>query len=372
MKSIEKSVRELSVLIPSPWLSGLASRLPYISNRFVSLRRARVSRKEVPKDRLLVAEYLDFPGNVGQGLTYSLAAKSCQRRIKQSKKEFDVIHSHFLRLHGFIGSALKARFGKPLVVTTYGGDAYSLPFKDSFNKNLAVSIIKNANHLIAVSKPIAQILYDLGAAEGRVSVIPSGFNSGLFAPRARDEARARLGLPAGKATLLTVANFVPQKGLSYLLESLHELTRLRKDLILVLVGGGELEGSLRRKAAELDLSGQVTFAGRRPHEEIATWINACDLLVLPSVAEGSPTIIPEAMACGKPVIATEVGGVPDLIRDGEEGYLVPPREVIGLTEAIARALDQEWNVQKIRSHALSYSWDALSSQILRIYSQVSQ
>jgi glycosyltransferase involved in cell wall biosynthesis len=370
MTSIEKSVRGLSVMIPSPWGSSFVSRLPFFSNRFASLRRARASQLEIPGNRLLLAKYLDFPGKVGRGLTYTLAARSCQHRIQRSKVDFDVIHSHFLRICGFIGSALKSNSGKPLVVTAYGGDAYSLPFADSFNKNLAISIIKSADHLIAVSKPIAQTLYDLGAARGEVSVIPSGFNSKLFAPWAQDEARTRLGLPAEREVLLTVANLVPQKGHTYLLEAFRQLAESRKDLVLVLVGGGELEGPLRHKAGELGLSGRVIFAGPRPHAEIATWINACDVFVLPSISEGSPTVIPEVMACGKPIIATRVGGIPDLVREGEEGYLASPTDVAELAAAVNRALDQKWSVEMIRAHALTYSWDALSAQILRIYSKV--
>jgi glycosyltransferase involved in cell wall biosynthesis len=155
-----------------------------------------------------------------------------------------------------------------------------------------------------------------------------------------------------------------------LLEAFRQLAESRKDLVLVLVGGGELEGPLRHKAGELGLSGRVIFAGPRPHAEIATWINACDVFVLPSISEGSPTVIPEVMACGKPIIATRVGGIPDLVREGEEGYLASPTDVAELAAAVNRALDQKWSVEMIRAHALTYSWDALSAQILRIYSKV--
>jgi teichuronic acid biosynthesis glycosyltransferase TuaC len=372
IRSVGKYASKVSVLIPSPFLSGLVVRLPWASNRFASLKRARDTEQGTLAENLVRARYFDLPGRFGRHLTYSLAARASVRSISQSQTDFDVIHSHFLRLHGFIGSALKKSFRKPLVVSAYGGDAYSLPFTDSFNRKLAVSVIRGADRLIAVSRTVAQNLYRLGAEEEKVRIIPTGFDSRLFQPTGKEEARISLGLPVEKQILLTVANLVPQKGHTYLLDSLKKITGSRSNFVLVIVGGGELERDLRQKTADLGLGDAVIFAGPRPHEEIATWINACDLFVLPSVSEGSPTVLTEVMACGKPIVATNVGGIPDILKDGDTGYLVPPREVDDLADAVLRALDRSWSEEEIRKHALPFSWDTLASEIVEVYSEITR
>ena len=365
LRAVGDLVDGVEVLIPSPILSGLVVRLPYTSNRYASLKRARDSTW----GNILRPRYLDFPGPYGRGVTSSQAARSSIRAISKTGVGLDVIHSHFIGLDGLIGIAVKERFRKPLVVTAYGGDAYSLPFRDSYRKGVAVSVVKGADGLIAVSRPIASILVDLGADRKKVRVIPTGYDGSVFKPMAKSIARSQLGLPPSKRILLTVANLVAQKGHSYLLESFGRIAHSRGDLLLVVVGGGELAHDLRLSASKL--GHDVLFAGPRPHEEIAKWMNACDVFVLPSVSEGSPTVLPEAMACGRPVVATTVGGIPDLVADGEVGYLVPPRDVNALSDALIRALDRNWDEEEIRKHALPFSWDGLAGEIVKVYSEVS-
>jgi len=369
-RAVSDRVGHASVLIPSPFFSTLARSLPFSSGRFASLRLARESAQRIPKGDLLRARYFDLPGESTRRLTDSLAAASSCRAVIGSGVSFDLIHSHFLGLYGFIGMRLKERFGKPLVLTAYGGDAYSVPFRSPFANSLARSVVRAADGLIAVSKPIAENLCELGADQKKVHVIPTGFDASLFSPSDQGRARQQLGLPAGKTVLLTVANFVPQKGHTYLLDALKAGLSSRDDLILVLVGGGRLETGLRDDVSKLGLTGKVVFAGPRPHEEIPTWLNASDLFVLPSVSEGSPTVLPEAMACAKPVVATRVGGIPDVVGEGTQGLLVPPRDPSALAEAILSSLGRRWNPEQIRSWALGYSWGALASRIAGVYSEL--
>ncbi len=372
LRAVERRVDQVSLLVPSPFFSDLALLMPFGSTRFASLRRARESANRIPRGNLLRPKYFDLPGQFTRPITDTFAARSSRRAVAGTGAHFDVFHAHFLGLNGFIGMALKERFGAPLVLTAYGGDAYSVPFRNPYNRRLAESVVRAADGLIAVSKPIAENLRMLGANPGRVRVIPTGFDSSLFAPSPRGQARAALRLPPEKTILLTVANLVPQKGHRFLLEALAKASKSRDDLLLVLVGGGELEGEIRSTVARLGLQSKVELAGPHPHEEIATWINACDVFVLPSISEGSPTVLTEAMACGKPVVATNVGGIPDLVREGEEGHLLAPGNADALADAIGGSLDKEWDGEAIRERALSFSWDSLASSIVRVYSEVSK
>ena len=372
LKAIEKQVSRVSVLMPSPFFSGLALRVPFAPGRYASLRRAQESAQRIPSDNLLRPGYLDLPGDFTRRLTDPFAARSSARAVSRRGTSFDLVHSHFLGLHALLGLRLKQTFGRPMVLTVYGGDAYSVPFRGRYNRSLAETVLAGADRLIAVSKPLAQNLVSLGADASRIAVIPTGFDGSLFAPAPQESARSRLGLPPGKRILLAVANLVPQKGHGCLLESFKALASAREDLALVLLGGGPLERELRARVKELGLGDSVLFAGPRPHGEIATWINACDALVLSSISEGSPTVIPEAMACGKPVVATKVGGIPDLVREGEQGYLVPPGDAVALADALTRAIDTRWSAEEIRKRALSYSWDSLASEIVGVYAAASE
>jgi len=368
MMAVEKLVGGIDVLLPSPYFSGLVIRLPLARNRFASLRRARESRPGAT-GRIIRARYFDIPGRYGRNLTSAFASRSALSTVSREHPEFSLVHSHFIGLNGLIGSEIKERYGVPLVVTAYGGDAYSLPFGDSYRRKMATSVISRADRLIAASRPMVENLVNLGADRGKIRVIATGYDA-TFRPSSKDESRARLSLPASKVILLTVANLVPQKGHSYLLEAFSRLSRSRPDLFLVLVGGGELEAALRKKATDLGLKDNIMFTGPLPHEQIPVWMCACDLFVLPSVNEGTPTVIPEAMACGRPIVATRVGGVPDVVSDDSVGYLVSANDEVALSDAILRALGKKWDQGEIVKRALPYSWDSVAGEIVKVYREV--
>jgi glycosyltransferase involved in cell wall biosynthesis len=154
-------------------------------------------------------------------------------------------------------------------------------------------------------------------------------------PNARDEAPPQ---PAnGRARLLTVADLVPKKGHVFLLEALAQIRRDR-DVTLDLVGEGELGAALREQVVSLGLEQAVRFHGERPKHEVAEFMRRADLFVLPSLFENLPCVLIEAMASGLPFVATNVGGIPELM-DGAGGALCPPHDADALAQAIARALD---------------------------------
>jgi len=210
----------------------------------------------------------------------------------------------------------------------------------------------------------------LGASSKRVSVIPNGYDPDLFKLIPVTEARRKLGLPSNKKILVSVGNLKQVKGHRYLIEAMQLISTKRKDIILIIVGSGSMEKELRNKIVSYDLEEHVFLVGRKMHREIPLWMNAATLFVLPSLAEGFPTVIPEAMACGKPVIGTRVGGVPEVITSGDVGILVDPEDPETLAQAISEALDRKWIPQIISNYAKRYSWSSLVSQILEIYKQV--
>jgi glycosyltransferase involved in cell wall biosynthesis len=297
---------------------------------------------------------------------YYLAAKSCVSMISKNRVDFSLIHTHFLG-NGFIGAYLKNKYGKPLVVTAHGGDVYDLPFRDRWYNSLARFVLAEADQVITVCKFNAEKLLSLGISSNKLYIIPNGYDEGLFKPISRSKAREKLGLPLNKKILLSIGNLVDAKGHTYLISAMSLVLRKRKDVLLIIVGSGSLKELLQSMAKKYGLGDYVMFAGGKKHEEIPIWMNASDIFILPSLQEGFPTVVPEAMACGKPIVATNVGGVPEAITHNDLGILVNPGDSEGLASAMLEALERKWNPEIILKHAEKYSWRNLAEQIVSIY-----
>jgi glycosyltransferase involved in cell wall biosynthesis len=189
------------------------------------------------------------------------------------------------------------------------------------------------------------------AAEGISSFINyNGVDRKRFHPIDRVEACRKLVLDAKRRRVLYVGNLVPVKGPTILAKAAERLS----ETDVIFVGSG----------SEKIGSGQCV--GRRPHDEIATWMNACDVLCLPSLSEGLPNVVLEAMACGLPVVASRVGGVPEIVREGVNGLLVPPGDSRILAATLNKALATRWDAAAIKDTIREFDWDRGASSMLQI------
>lgn len=289
--------------------------------------------------------------------------------IKEKGIKFDIIHSHFTWSAGYVGARLKEENGIPLIITGHGYDVYSLPFKDNEWQDKIRWVMNTANHIITVSQNNLACIKQLHVSTP-VTVIPNGFKGDLFYPRNSIECRKILNLPEDKKIILTVGSLVPVKGQKYLVEAIQRLFRERKDVLCLVIGTGKLHNILKRQIHSLGLDNNVILIGGRPHSEIPIWMNACDIFVLPSLKEGNPTVMFEAMGSGKPFVGTKVGGVPDIITSEEYGLLVKPADPKELAENILRALDQDWNREAILHYAEQFTWDNIAKEIMGVYDRV--
>jgi teichuronic acid biosynthesis glycosyltransferase TuaC len=137
----------------------------------------------------------------------------------------------------------------------------------------------------------------------------------------------------------------------------------------VIAGDGSFRHRLEQRVLELGLQHRVLFAGLRPHHEMVRWMCACDVVVHPSLAEGSPLPVYEALACGRPVVASSVGGIPELIVGEQYGLLVPPADSASLAEALRCSLDREWDPELIRDRGLQFSWSAVADRLMSVYQE---
>jgi glycosyltransferase involved in cell wall biosynthesis len=174
----------------------------------------------------------------------------------------------------------------------------------------------------------------------RLHVVPNGIDSELFAPASAGEARAELGLPDAGPLLVTVGRLNREKGVDV---AIRALGSIGSDAKLVVVGGGEEQAELERLALELGVAERVVFAGRQPQETVPRYLAAADIFLFPTVREeAAPLVLPQAMACGLPVVASRIGGITEVVeRPGEDGLLIPPGDVRALTDAVNRLLGDE-------------------------------
>lgn len=313
-------------------------------------------------------EPLSFPYFMPDGRNKRLGdliSKKIDERIL--KMNPDLIHAHFTWPMGYAGARIKEKKDVPLVITAHGFDVYDLPFRsDSWRSKISYAL-SIADKIITVSYKNVECLKKLGI-EKSVDVIPNGFADDVFFPRENIlEIREKLGLPKNKKILLSVGNLEKVKGHEVLLNALAILKRDRDDFHLSLIGIGTQLNHLKKIRLEMGLGSHVSFIGSKPHQEIPIWMNACDLFVLPSLNEGNPTVLFECLGCGKPLVGTRAGGIPEIINSRRYGLLAETGDAFDLADKINIALDNEWDVDEILQLGKQYSWGNIEKKIYDVY-----
>lgn len=260
-----------------------------------------------------------------------------------------VVHSHLLPADlytALAARALPARRRPALVSTVHSGQ----PWRGRLERRLALALCRRQAAVITVSPQVEQVLAQAGVAPGRMACIPPGVDvQALAAPAPVVEAwRQKLGLVGVGPVVGTVGRLSPEKGHRFLISACRDLRRAHPGLRLLLVGEGGEQPALERQAAR-ELPGACLFAGA--HDQVGPLLALMDVFCLPSLYEGLPLALLEAMALARPVVATAVGGVPGLVGPEREGLLVPPGEVPALAAALGRLLGEPALARRVGSQA---------------------
>ncbi|WP_340817852.1 glycosyltransferase [Methanolobus sp. WCC4] len=294
---------------------------------------------------------------------------SVVKQIEQNNLKFDLIHAHFTWTSGYVASKLKFMYNVPAIITAHGFDIYELPFRDEWWCRKISHLLNEVDYVLTVSKKNMELIASLNTSTEK-KVITNGYNSHLFKPKDMNSCRDKLNLPLNKKILLSIGNLVEIKGHKYLLEAVAKLTDKRDDFILIIIGEGPLKDTLKKQVLNLKLENKVKLIGIKPHEEIVFWLGACDLFVLPSLNEGNPTVMFEAMGCGKPFIGTNVGGVPDIINDDKLGIIVESGNSDLLSDSIQKAFQTNWDYEFITESSKKYTWTNVVQQTLSVYDDI--
>jgi len=333
-------------------------------------KRFQIDLTNTPSNvSVIVLPLLYLPTDLGYKKLGNKHFKTVQKSIQKNKIEFDLIHAHFAWSSGYAAAKLKERYNVPLIVTTHGYDIYDLPFRSGEWKANIEYVLNMADHVITVSNNNHECIKKINV-KTPVSVIANGFMRNSFYPRSSKECRKQLNLPLNKRIILSVGNLVEVKGQRYLIEAMQEIVKKRKGIICIIVGGGGLKNRLLRQVKTAGLQNNINLVGMKEHTEVPTWINACDLLVLPSLSEGNPTVMFECLGCGKPCIGTKVGGIPEVITSEDYGILVEPANSEALAESLFLALEKNFDKDKILKYGKQFAWEEIVKQIVSIYNYV--
>lgn len=304
-----------------------------------------------------------FPSIPGmfKGLDGVMMALGAWSRLRQLKREgrMDILDAHFAYPDGYAATLLGHWLNVPVTITLRGTEKRHVE-----NPSLASKVktaMERASRIFSVSESLRQLALGLGIPAAKVRVVGNGVDLQRFAPQPRAEALAALGLPEGAQVLITVGALVERKGFHRVIELMPRLRERFSGLTYLVVGGtspeGDISAQLRQQVRDLGLEDAVRFLGAVAPEQLRVPLSAADVFVLPSRNEGWANVLLEAMACGVPVVATDVGGNAEVVREPSLGSIVPFGDAEALRIAIEHALLMRWDRNVIREYARANTWE---------------
>jgi glycosyltransferase involved in cell wall biosynthesis len=301
----------------------------------------------------------------------ALMFPSLYRTVRRLNRNiaFDAVNTQWLYPDGVAAVWTTSLLKLPHVVTALGCDA-NLFMKQSHKRPQIEWALRKADGLTVVSDALRQFLMEEGLEGKRIDVIPNGVDTELFFPRDKDECAKQLCLHHKGKSVVFVGQLLEVKGIIYLIEAAELLATKRRDFFVYLVGEGADREAYKAEIARRGLTNRIRLVGNRPHSEIALWMGAADVFCLPSIREGFPNVVLEALFSGRPVVASRVGGIPEMVNENN-GILVEAKNPDALAVALNDVLSREWDYRSILSTVLHLSWERASRlYLLSLYSAI--
>lgn len=361
-----RKLADVTVVCPTPWYPR--SRLFHFNNKWLALANVP-ARYLMDGIEVIYPKYPMIPKVSGVVQPMLQVATSIALISKlHRKKKIDVINARWIYPDGVAAVWIGQRLGIPVVLTALGCDI-NLYSTYRFRGAQIRWALHHADHVTAVSAPLAQKMVELGVPPDGVSCEPNGVDLGRFRVHAEATNMPACGLPASPC-LLVVARLSEEKGIGNLIAALH-LLKQRGALAFhtVVVGDGPQKESLTEDVNRYSLAKDVLFTGAVPHADVDKWMSRAHALCLPSLREGMPNVVLEALASGLPVVASRVGGIPDVINTAN-GIMVEPGMPEDLAAALEDVFSRKWDSARIRASVEHLSWDSAASAQIEMFRKV--
>ena len=329
--------------------------------RWRTIRAWRSPRPAPFETTYLPVFYVPLAGRSYAASTYTHSLRSLRPELCQ----IGSVYTAWLYPDGVAVTRVAGHTGASSWIMVQGSDTFHL---DSHRTRRAITeCSRSAGGFVCVSEELRARVVNAGVDPQKAHVVANGVDERWFHYRDRSSARSDLDrrYSDSERLILFVGNLVPVKGVEFLIDACARLQAAGDcNWSLALVGDGELRAKLARRVAGLGISDRVFFAGSRPHEEISQWMAAADCLCLPSLSEGMPNVLIEAMATGCPVVGTEVGACREITRDFDAAVLVPPGDVDALARALHKILETPHNRKSLAEQQRGrHSWGRQASTI---------
>ncbi len=348
-------VLPIVVVAPVPWFP-----LQGVIRHWRPHFRPRAPRKEIQQGiEVYYPRFFCVPG-LGKrfdGMFMALGSLRCLANLRR-RFDFTVIDAHFAYPDGYAATMLGRWLKVPVTITLRGTEIPLSTFPARRQNILAA--LSMATRVFAVSDSLKRHASALGATS-QIRVIGNGVDTTKFYPIDKSLARSQLGIPADAFVLISVGGLVERKGFHRVIECLPELKKRYSGLYYLIVGGscaeGDMSQELKQQVRALDLEQNVKFLGMLPSDQLKIPLSASDVFVLASRNEGWANVFLEAMACGLPVVTTNVGGNAEVVCRQALGFIVPFGDREALLDALVKSLAVEWNRQAVRAYAEENAWD---------------
>ena len=292
--------------------------------------------------KVLHPRYFCLPGGRFERLNgyFMFLAVEPVAEILHRAASLSLVHSYCVFPSGYVGLLVSDRLNLPSVCTTIGSDINITAFKSASMTRLVSNILNHTGQVVAVGNELARKALTLQTPDKDVRVIYNGIDSEIFYAEGidRESIRQKTGLKPDDRVILFVGRLISGKGVYELIEVFEQISNNFPDTVLALAGDGPEKMALGNLAKSKGLGGRILLPGPVSHEDLVYWYAACEVFVLLSRHEGVPNVIAEAMSCGKPVMATSVGGIPELVEDTRSGFLVKPGNKEEAVETLEKLL----------------------------------
>jgi len=315
------------------------------------------------------AKTIEFTNSIGLQSAISTKIGKLIREVCRSERA-EMLHANNLYFYTTVAAChnLKA-LRLPLVTTLHLGSISELQgiarYAASFyEKSIGRWILSKSSRIVAVSHAVKEYAETLGVNPRKVSVVPNGVDILQFQPSSAEDKHD------GEVRVGFIGRLIANKGPQYLVEAAPRIIREFPDVRFQVAGDGPMLHDLQHRVRELGVQTAFRFLGTVPSN--VEFLQSCDIVVRPSLTDGMPLAVLEAMACGKPSVASRVGGTPEILQDGDTGYLVEPRNVEQLVSKVSKLLaDPDLRVKmgnRARNFAEGYySWEEIARQMTKVY-----
>lgn len=361
----------LFVVAPVAWfpLQGL---IRLIKPHF----RPETSKREIQQGvEVFHPPFFSIPGLFKRfdGLFLALSTYVFVKKLHKTN-QIDIIDAHFAYPDGYAATLLGKWLDIPVTITLRGTEKRHL---ESALKKPLLRALDNAVRVFSVSDSLKRLVVSAGADKKKIRVVGNGVDVTKFHSLPKNEMRKLLSLPEDAKVIVTVGGLVERKGFHRVIECLPALISDYPKIKYLIVGGasaeGDWESKLKQQVADLKLEVYVDFLGTQPPEKLKTILSASDLFVLSTRNEGWANVLLEAMACGLPIVATNVGGNAEVVCSEKLGAIIPFDDKVQLKQAIHQALAKDWDIQYLIEYAKENSWnrqvEILVEEFQRIHSQ---